>query len=474
MSELTIEGSAPEIDHGTGLPPGPGTPGPVQTLRWMFRPIELMERCRSRYGPTFSLRLGPARVVMVSEAATAKSVLNGDPSVFRAGDTNGLFRPVVGSNSILLLDGDEHLMHRRILLPAFGAAHARQFSDQVREIAERRIGSWESGQTLRLLDEMEAISFESIMRVVFGSDRNGQRERLRDLIPEMMDRCDSPFTLIPWFRRDLMGATPYARLMRTLEQVDDVLYELIAERRSDPMTQVRDDVLSLLLQATYEDGSPLSERQIRDELLTMIMAGYETTTSGLAWAWERLLRSPAAMHRLRADLAAGDERYLDAVVKETLRMRPVIPVVGRRLAAPISLDGYLLPAGTILMVSIYLAHHDAGAYGDPEEFRPERFLEGIPKDAAWIPFGGGVRRCLGASFGQLEMKVVLREMTRTVRLRASQDAPESTTRRRFTFSPSEGAKAIVEERLSPSDTLANRRFKATESESADLGAHQTS
>ena len=441
------------------LPPGPTSAGAAQTLRWMFRPIELMERCRRRYGEVFSMQLGPSKVVMIAEPAAAKEALNGNPAIFRAGDTNGLFRPVVGSHSILLLDGDEHMRTRRILLPAFGAAHGQQFEEQVREITERRVSSWKPGQRLRLQDEMEAISFESIMRVVFGGDRSGGHERLRELIPEMMDRCDSPFTLIPWFRRGAAGMTPYSRLMRVIDKVDAVLYDTIADRRADPMTQLRDDALSLLLQATYEDGLPLSDREVRDQLLTMIMAGYETTTSALAWAMERLLRTPEVLEQVRKDLEIGDERYLDGVVKETLRIRPVVPVVARRLTEQADVCGYIVPAGTILMVSIYLAHNDPRTYPEPEEFRPERFLAGVPEGAAWIPFGGGVRRCLGASFAQLEMRVVLREVLSAVRLRAGSPAGEDTKRKRFTFAPADGAQAVVEDRVARDAGLASRRFK---------------
>jgi cytochrome P450 family 135 len=443
-----------------GMPPGPGKPGAWQTLEWMYRPIPFMERCRRRFGPIFSIRLGPGgRVVMIADPGVAKQVLTGDPEIFRAGDTNGLFRPVVGSHSILLLDGEEHLRNRRILLPAFNGSHAQQFADQVREIAEKRVASWKLGDRLSLQDEMEKISFESIMRVVFGADRVESLERLRELIPEMMDRCDSAFTMVPWFRRELAGSTPYARLMRSVAEVDDVLYELISERRRDPLNQLRDDALSLLLQATYEDGTPLEDRLVRDELLTLIMAGYETTTNALAWALERLLRSREQLERLRGEIEAGEEAYLESVVKETLRCRPVVPVVARRLSEPAVVGGYMLPGGTILMVSIYLVHHDPDSYPEPEEFDPERFVDGVPEGAAWIPFGGGTRRCLGASFAQLEMRVVLREILTSVELSAVDEAAESTMRKRFTFAPGHGAAALVTGQRPSPPSLGQRRFR---------------
>jgi cytochrome P450 family 135 len=427
----------------------------------MFRPIEFMELCRRRYGPIFTLRLGPNHnVTMVADPRLAKKVMAGDPAVFRAGDTNGTFRPVVGPNSILLLDGDAHMRQRKILLPGFGASHGAQFVDPVREIAQARLSGWKPGQRLRLQDEMEAISFASIMRVVFGEHSDDSHAELRRLIPEMMDRCDSFLTMMPWFRRELAGGSPYARLMRVVDEVDLLLYETITERRADPMTQLRDDTLSLLVRAEHEDGSPLTDQEIRDEVLTMVMAGYETTTSGCAWALERLLRSPDKLQRLTAEIEKGeDDAYLDAVVKETLRARPVVPVVARHLAEAIELDGYVIPAGSTVMVSIHLVHNDEQTYPEPHDFRPERFLGGTPDGAAWIPFGGGVRRCIGARFAELEIKVVLTQVLATARLRPVGRTSEGAKRKRFTLAPEGGAAAVVEELISPQTALGSGRFR---------------
>jgi cytochrome P450 family 135 len=460
---LPGESTEPSIEMSPhqGLPPGPSGPGWLQTSRWMFRPIEFMEQCRRRYGRVFTLRLGPKHnVTMVADPRLAKDVMAGDPAVFRAGDTNGLFRPVVGSNSILLLDGDAHMRQRKILLPGFGASHGAQFVDQVREITQERLSNWKAGQRLRLQEEMEAISFASIMRVVFGEHSEDSHAELRRLIPDMMDRCDSPLTLMPWFRRELAGGSPYARLMRVVDEIDTLLYETISERRADPMTQLRDDTLSLLLRAEHEDDSPLSDQEIRDEILTMVMAGYETTTSGCAWALERLLRSPDKLERLTAEIENGeDDAYLDAVVKETLRVRPVVPVVARHLAEAIELDGYRIPAGSTVMVSIYLVHNDADTYPEPKEFQPERFLDGTPNGAAWIPFGGGVRRCIGARLAELEMKVVLTQVLATARLRPLGRSGEGAKRKRFTLAPEGGAAAVVEELVSPETALGSGRFR---------------
>ena len=441
------------------LPRGPSAPGSLQTLQWWFRPIPLMDRCRRRFGPVFSLRLGPGRpVVMVGDPEVGKAIITGDPEVFRAGDTNGLFRPLMGSNSLLLLDGEEHLRHRRMLLPAFSAGHGRRFAEQVREIAERRVSTWEPGQKLRLRDEMEAISFASIMRVVFGSEDDSTHEALGELVPEMMDRCDSPFALIPWFHKEVGGLSPWARLLRVLNSIDAVLYDAIRQRRRDPLSELREDVLSVLVKAQHEDGSPLEDQEIRDELLTLIMAGYETTTSGLAWCLERLMRSPERTERLQSELREGSDEYLDAVVKETLRVRPVVPVVARRLTEDRVIGGQLFERGTILMVSIYMVHTDPDSFEEPDEFRPERFLADGGGDLPWIPFGGGSRRCLGASFAQVEMKVVLREVVTRVQLEPV-GGPEPQSRMRFTFAPGRGAAARVVEQVPPSRAPATRRFR---------------
>lgn len=432
--------------NGNGsLPPGPRQPGALQTLRWMARPIPFMEACRRRYGPIFSLRLGPkADVVMVAEPEAAKQILTANSDAFRAGDTNGIFKDVVGPKSILLLDGPEHLHHRRILLPTVGH-QTHRYTGLIAEITRRRMLTWRVGEELRLQREMEAITFETIMRLTFGGDGTSDREaKLRELLPEMMDKCDSPFTLIPWFHRELGGASPFGQLIKIVERIDDVLFDAIDQRLGVRADEDADDALTLLLRARYEDGSPLERETVRDELLTMMMAGYETTTNGLAWAFERLLRNPDKLSRLLTELGNGGDTYLEAVVKETLRSRPVIPLTARRALVPIDLLGHSLPAGTVVMVGIYLIHSDPELFPNPQEFLPERFLDGDGRqEAAWMPFGGGVRRCLGASLAQLEMKVVLKTVLENATLAATDAEDEPVTRRRFTIAPGDEGRAVV-------------------------------
>jgi cytochrome P450 len=312
---------------------------------------------------------------------------------------------------------------------------------------------------------MEAISFEVMMRIAMGTDGTSDREAsLRTLIPRMMDKCESPFTLIPWFRHEAGGISPYARLMRFIDGIDEILYEAISERRADPLVGVREDALSLLVRATDDQGEPLDDRVIRDELLTLLMAGYETTTAGLTWAFERLLRSPDKLDRLIAELERGDQTYLMAVVKETLRRRPVIPIAARKALVPVELLGYSLPAGAVLMVAIYLIHGDPEIYPEPKEFRPERFLEADPKGSeggSWIPFGGGIRRCLGAALAQYELAIVLRTVLEEANLSLVQESDEPVARRRFTFSP--GRQGLVRvDAVSPGvkSPAGSRRFRA--------------
>jgi cytochrome P450 len=426
------------------VPPGPRSPGLVQTLEWMYRPISFIEACRRRYGDIFSLRLGPGRnIVVVAEPTAARQVVRGDPDVFRAGDANGLLKPVVGPASLLVLDGDEHMRHRRILLPAFAAKHGPAFAKSVETATSERLASWRAGDTIRLQDEMEAISLEAILRLALGPGHEDRLEQFRELVPEMMRRCSSPFTLLPYFRHELGGVTPYAGLQKVLGELDALFADAIVERQASSIEDAS-DCLSLLCAATDESGTPLTNRQIRDELLTMIMAGYETTTSALAWTLERLLRSPEVMNRLQDDLSRGSDEYLDAVVKEVLRLRPVVPVLARKLQEDIELNGYLIPSRSVLMVSIFLLHRDPDLHPEPDEFRPERFLPGGDAEP-WFAFGGGVRRCLGASFAQLEMKVVIKAVLAAVTLRAPDLADEPVARRRFTFAPAYNARATVEE-----------------------------
>jgi cytochrome P450 family 135 len=435
------------------LPPGPRLPAAAQTLNWVLRPVPFAEECRRRYGDLFTLRLGPSNVVMVADHRAVRQVFQAPPGLVHMGDINGLFRPILGSSGLLLTDGNEHLRQRKLMLPPFHGERMRAYGTLMKDAAEREVSSWPLGEEFALLPRMQSITVDVILGAVFGIDQDASDDgRLRALVVELLDRCQSYSTMLPQLRRSLAGRSPWARLVRCVEEVDAELYAEIARRRRGTH-QGQDDVLSMLLEASDEDGEPLTDRELRDELITLLVAGHETTASALAFAFERLLRHPRKLERLVDELSWGEEDYLDAVIKETLRLRPVLPIVARKLTGEFELGGYELPARTVVMPNIWLVHRDPDVYPDPEAFRPERFVGAKPDTYAWIPFGGGVRRCLGASFAQFEMRVVLKAvLTRAVL--ATRPASERVVRRSFTFAPERGAQVVMLRRVARS-----RRFQ---------------
>jgi cytochrome P450 len=356
--------------------------------------------------------------------------------------------PVVGENSLLTLDDEPHLEQRRLLLPPFHGERIARYRDVMVEAAEREAASWPVGRELALRPAMTRITLEVILRAVFGVRDEERLAVFRDLVPRFASASNAIIWLPP-LRRDLGRFSPWRRFLRVRAEVDDRIYDEIRRRRGEIGAEERDDVLSLLLAARHEDGSPMSDVELRDELMTILGAGHETTATGLSWAFERVLRHPEVERRLRTELASGNgDDYLDAVVKETLRVRPVVVDVVRKLMRDVEIMGRTIPAGTYVVPAIALAHVRPSAYPEPHAFRPERFLDGAPEPYTWIPFGGGVRRCIGASFAQFEMKTVLRTLFSRVRLRAASPAPEAPRTKHVTIVPSRGARVVVEERLS--------------------------
>ena len=432
----------------TSFPPGPRLPPLVQGLLVAQDPIGWMVRRWRRYGDCFSSRFPFfGRVVYVADPDEAKRVFTGDDRLLHAGEANALpLGPVLGEHSVLTLDEDEHMRQRKLLLPAFHGENVRRYGELMTEIAERDLESWPLGHPFALRPHMQRVTLEVILRAVFGV-REEERLRLyRERIPRLAETSNLLIWL-PLFRRDWGRRSPVARFRGALEAVDELIYGEISRRRSEPEPEDRDDVLSLLLAARHDDGSPMTDVELRDELMTLLTAGHETTATGLSWAFERLARTPAAMERLRAELeGGGGEDYLDAVVKETLRVRPVITDVARKLTREAEVMGYRLPAGTLVLPAIAVLHRLPHVYPEPERFRPERFLEGQPEPYTWVPFGGGVRRCIGASFAQFEMKAVLRTVLSRARLRAADPAPERPRVRHVTIVPARGARVVLEER----------------------------
>ncbi len=429
----------------TQLPPGPRYPVALSTLGWGLRPMPFMERCRRRYGDMFTFRiLQEGSWVFVSHPDQVKQVFTGDPNVLHAGAANHILLPIVGRHSVLLLDEREHMTQRKLLLPPFHGERMQRYGELMTEVAEREIASWPQGAGIALWPRMQSVTLEVIMRAVFGIRDADRLDELRGRLSTMLDWTLDPRQMLFYAALGPQRVQEKAAFRRTMDPVDEILLDEVRRRREDPAVDERDDILSLLVQARHEDGRPMGDRELRDELMTMLVAGHETTATSLAWALERLMRHPEMLDRLREEVATGEDAYLDAVVRETLRLRPVLPIVLRKLQQPMEIGGYLLPAGVSVAPCIHLVHRRADIYPEPRRFRPERFLEQAPGTYTWIPFGGGVRRCLGASFALFEMKTVLAAVIRRARLRPSDPAPERVTRRAITLTPGDGARTIVD------------------------------
>jgi cytochrome P450 family 135 len=428
------------------LPPGPRMPSLLQAAFVTVSPYGWMLRRWRRFGDVFTSRFPIfGRVVYVADPALVKEVFAGDAETFHAGEANTLaLGDALGEHSLLTLDEERHMSQRKLLLPPFHGESVRHYVEVMADATEREVASWPVGREIELRPRMQAITLDVILRAVFGVREGERMDLFRERIPPLAETT-SVLNWLPFMDRDLGGITPAARFRRALATVDELIYAEIADRRAAPDGNQRDDVLSLLLRARHEEGSPMTDTELRDELMTLLTAGHETTATGLAWAFERLLRTPRVMERLTASL--DDDDYVDAVVKETLRVRPVIVDVARKLTRETELAGWRLPAGTLVLPAIAVLHARPDLYDSPEEFRPERWLNGTPESYAWIPFGGGVRRCIGASFAQVEMRTVLREVLRRVRLRAPTQRPERGVMRHVTVVPGRGARAVVTERL---------------------------
>jgi cytochrome P450 family 135 len=423
------------------LPPGPGYPRPVQTVGWVRRPFSFMERCHERYGDMFTLRIAQEGVwVFLAHPDYVKQVFTGDPTVLHAGEGNRVLGPILGSSSVLLLDEKPHMRERKLLLPPFHGERMQRYGDLMAEVAREEIATWPTGEPFALWPRMQDVTLEVIMRAVFGVNEVSRLDALRSELQSMLRRLATPSTMALLALLGPERMKGVNRITKVLEPVDKLIYEEIDRRRAATDLAEREDILSLLLQARYEDGSPMGDKELRDELMTLLLAGHETTATSLAWAVERLVRHPDKLERLES----GDDEYTDAVIKETLRLRPVLPIVVRKLTEDWEVGGRLLPKGATVAPCIHLIHRREDVYPDPRAFRPERFLERPAGTYTWIPFGGGVRRCLGASFAQFEMKVVLRELATRTRLRAADPEPERVSRRAITLTPSRGARVIVE------------------------------
>jgi cytochrome P450 len=445
------------------LPPGPRMPALLQTLGVWHRPTAFLERARARYGHRFTLRLlGQPPAVMISDPEEIKELFLAAPDVLHPGEGARILEPTVGRSSVILLDEGEHLEQRKLLLPAFHGERMQRLAGLMAELSADEVESWPRDEPLELHPRLQRLTLEIILRAVFGLQRGAQLDSLRELLTRVLAFADSPLSLLPRPPRVLARFTALASFERLIAQVDELIFDLIEQRRREGDAH-GEDVLALLLAAEHDDGSPMSARELRDELMTALVAGHETTASQLSWAFERLAREPAVLARLRDELdGAADDDYLTATISETLRHRPVLPNAEPRLVKkPVEIGGVRYPPGVVLMANAYLVHHDPAIYPDPYAFRPERFLEQEGGRAAntytWIPFGGGRRRCLGASFAVLEMKIVLRSVLERCELVALSARGERTRRRSITISPAQGALLVLRDRGAAETTGASAR-----------------
>jgi len=439
-----VRASASGLGPVKGLPPGPRMPRALQTAIWSREAQWFLEQGRARFGPMFSIKIAyEGDWVVLADPELVKQVFTGDPKVFHAGEGNQILRPILGDNSVLVLDEKPHMSQRKLLLPPFHGERMQAYGEKMTEIAAREIDSWPTGVPYKLRPRMQAITLEIIIETVFGVHDGAQMEPLREALRDFLDLTTNPLLLLPVLLvgPDRVKSIPAFR--RRVRRVDELIAREIGERRGAEDLAERDDVLSLMLQARHEDGSPMSDAEIRDELLTLLVAGHETTATALSWTMERLTRHPEKLERLRAEVLDGEDEYLTATIQETLRLRPVISIVVRRLTEAVEIGGYELPAGAGVTPCIHLLHRDPGIYPDPDRFLPERFIDNPPGTYTWIPFGGGVRRCLGAAFAQFEMAVVLRELVRRHQIEPANPASERNYRRAITETPRHDATVVL-------------------------------
>jgi cytochrome P450 len=420
------------------LPPGPRAPAAWQTLAWMTRPTAFLQRTHERFGDPATIRTywTDEPMVLFSHPDAVREVFRLDPAVAPAGQSWEFLRPFAGQHSIVLLDGEEHLRERRLLQAPFHGERMAALAPRVAEIARRELSTW-SGR-VNTLERMRHLTLETILRVIFGATGEREVEQLREAVHDTLDTVRSMPRMLAMamIQRDLGPRSPWGRFRLAVERFDALLLDVIARRRAEPGD---DSMLALLLEQRDEEGNPPTDRHLRDQLVALLVAGHDTSAASLAWAFERLARHPA----VHARLGDADPAYLDAVVKEVLRVRPALTIAPRRLLAPVQIAGRTLPAGVHVAACLWLTMRREDIWPQAAAFRPERWLEGQPPHPmAWIPFGGGVRRCTGAPFAEMEMREVLRAAA-NLRIRPVRSEPERATRTALVVTPDRGGEVSV-------------------------------
>jgi len=443
-----------EPQDATGLPEPPvvDLPGALQVIRFNQRQIEFVFRARRTLGEVFRTRgVVPDGPVITSHPDHIRSLFTAKPEQAPSLTGESPLRPIVGPNSVLTAIGPRHMRQRKLLLPPFHGEAVERYAEMIAGAAEREIDRWPTRTPFALAPRMQAITLDVIMAGVFGIEgrpARGTPERaLRTAIRYLLAVSTWPLAQLSELM-NLGRDEPVGLTRAALSILDGRTYAVIKKRRSEAGVDERRDILSLLLRAHTEEGELLTDRELRDELLTLVLAGHETTANSLAWTWERLIRTPAAYERLRDAVRSGSraDEQIEAVITEGMRSRPVIPIIGRRVTGPWRLGRYAVPAGTPVAMSILLLHHREDLYPQPFAFRPERWLDRKPGTYEWIPFGGGIRRCLGAALAMAEQRVVLEAMTRRLDLEPEDLAPERAIHRNVTMIPSRGARVIVRSR----------------------------
>jgi cytochrome P450 len=425
------------------LPPGPRLPGTLQAVAWARRPLPFLERCQKHFGDTFTIHVKHAGTwVILADPEDVKKVFTADHAVLGVGLANSILGPLLGPRSVMLLEEPEHVRRRKLMLPPFHGERMKGYSEMMADIARREVSTWPIGEPFALWPRMQEVTLEAIMRVTFGPVETESLRRLRHSLRDLTNWMNDPRRL------NLLAAAGPSRFAgnsdyrEMMGPVEDAVLEEVRRRRQEPECTDGTDIASMLGEARYEDGSPMTEQDLRDELVTLLTDG--PTSSLLSWAFERLLRHPHKHARLRAEIDAGeDDAYLDAVVKETLRLCPAAPIVVRKLLEPMELGGYAIPAGTTVAPCVHLVHRREDVYPEPLRYRPERFLERPAGTYTWIPFGGGVRRCLAAPYAQLLMKQVIGTIVGEVDLRPVDPRSERAEKSAIAFVPHRHALVVA-------------------------------
>ncbi len=431
------------------LPPGPPLPRSVQTALMLRYWPRFVTACRRRYGSVFTLRIASlGTLVYLDDSADIKAVFAGDPAIYHAGEANSMMAGFVGDSSVLVIDDDLHRDRRRLMIAPFQRDAVARQAGVMAEIAAANIARWPVATEFPVAPRMSEITLEVILRTVIGATDPARLASLREVMPRLLNL--GAWASLSIANPNLQRRRPWRYVRRRIEEADQLLYAEIADRRADPNLAERTDVLAMLVRAGDDDSRPMTDSELRDQLVTLLAAGYDTTATGLSWALERLIRHPdkldKAVRAADASVAgdpAGDE-YLDAIAKETLRIRPVVFDVGRVLTQPVELAGYRLPAGVMVALGIGTVHSSAEQYPNPDQFDPDRMLGTTPGPTTWLPFGGGNRRCLGATFAMVEMRVVLREVLRRVELRTTTAKDERQKVKHVILVPHRGARIYVQ------------------------------